>query len=157
MSEMKHCEYRCLGENMKTGRPYWTCEAPCKKCPANKESALHSRLGQMEAALRKLTTVNENQMVSGGWVAKIAREALQSAVGEMKRFWEPTKESSVPTAPSNSGGWMWTCNACKMNEPCIHMAEAEGWLPKSCIRIGNTTHTSTIRVQCKWKIRGREK
>lgn len=36
----------------------------------------------IEEALRKLTTVNENQMVSGGWVAKIAREALESAGGK---------------------------------------------------------------------------
>lgn len=52
------------------------------------------RIEQLEAALRKLTTVNENQMVSGGWVAQIAREALESADGEMKRFWEPSKEST---------------------------------------------------------------
>ena len=39
--------------------------------------AHESRINQMEKALRKLSALKEGQMVSGVWVSKIAKKALE--------------------------------------------------------------------------------
>nr|DAQ91993.1 MAG TPA: hypothetical protein [Caudoviricetes sp.] len=64
--------------------------------------------------------------------------------------WEAVASQRIPTGPCTAGSArLFTCNECKHEEPCQKRTEG-CFLPKECVRLGNTVFTSTIKVPCVW-------
>ena len=78
-------ELGLLDSDLKPFPPEWTNETRFEldsgsldyRIEKTKVRGKMQRIEFLEAALRKLTTVNRSEWVSGEWVAKIAKEALK--------------------------------------------------------------------------------